>query len=185
MRPRTFLGVAAAAVFALVGCAKPATAPTGQGQPPSATSQPSATPMPTPTPVGEEQIGGGAAILEDGRHPVYVKAVDTKRRTITFDLMIFLTGEKAKEEWAKEHPGDPGPPNDYLIINNNPKLRTLPLTADAKIQVIDMNSTDVTKPVDASLTELRDRVASGSSPDMYWLIVRDEKITRVEGQYLP
>jgi hypothetical protein len=185
MRLRIWIAVAAATASALVGCAKPASDPTSVGQSPSATSQPSATATPTPTPVGEEQIGGTAAILEDGRHPVYLKAIDMKRRTVTFDLVIFLTGPKAEEEWAKEHPGEGGPPNDYMIVNNNPKLRTLPLITGAKIQVIDMESTDVTKPVDASLTELRDLVASPRTSGLYWITVRDEKITRVEGQYLP
>jgi hypothetical protein len=185
MKPRIILGVAAATVFALVGCAKPAAGPTSQDQPPSATPPPSVTATPTPTPVGEEQIGGTAVILEDGRHPVHLESVDANQRKITFDLVIFLTGQKAEEEWAKEHPGEEGPPNDYMIVNNNPKLRTLPLTAGAKIQVIDMNSTDVTKPVDASLNKLRDLVTSQRGAGLYWITVRDEKVTRVEGQYLP
>jgi hypothetical protein len=185
MRSRIWIVVAAATVSALVGCSKPAAGPTSQGQPPSPTAPALATATPTPTPVGEEQIGGTAVILEDGRHPVHLESVDASQRKITFDLVIFLTGQKAAEEWAKEHPGEGGPPNDYMIVNNNPKLRTLPLTASAKIQVIDMNSADVTKPVDASLNKLRDLVTSQSGAGLFWLTVRDEKITRVEEQYLP
>jgi hypothetical protein len=35
------------------------------------------------------------AVLENGRHPVYLKTVDPDRRTITFDLVQFLTGDAA------------------------------------------------------------------------------------------
>jgi hypothetical protein len=76
------------------------------------------------------------------RHTVYLKTVDPNRRTIRFDLIQFYGGDEALREAAKDHP-EASPdevrrwvPNDFYIRNVNPKLRTLPVPADAAITVI-------------------------------------------------
>jgi hypothetical protein len=56
--------------------------------------------------------------------------------TLTFDLAEFLTGEAAAQA-AAEHGDESPPPNDYYIVNDNPKLRTMPIAPDATIQAID------------------------------------------------
>ena len=69
-------------------------------------------------------------MLEDSRHPGYVTAIDVPGRTVTFDLIQFLTGQAAQDAWAGDFPDDPdGPPNDYYIVNENSRLRTLPVVA--------------------------------------------------------
>lgn len=47
-------------------------------------------------------------------------------RTLTVDVIQFLTGREAEEAYHRDHPEDPlGPPNDYYILTVNPRLRTL------------------------------------------------------------
>jgi hypothetical protein len=184
MTRRISLVVAAALAATLVGCSKPAAGP-AQGQPP--TSAPAAT-TPPATPAGEEQIGGAAAILADGRHPVFITSIDVAKRTMRFDLLIFLTGEQAKQEWAKAHPGEEGPMNDYMIVNNNPKLRTLPVATDVRIQIIDPEHYDPTTLLEVDLAKLRAEVVKrggGGSAGPFWITVRAGKITRVEQQFIP
>ena len=42
-----------------------------------------------------------------------------------------MFGKDAAAVWVKKHPDEPdGPPEGYLIINDNPKLRTMPIAAD-------------------------------------------------------
>ena len=53
--------------------------------------------------------------------------------TITFDLIQFFTGEAATKAAAEDGQGSPAP-NDYYIRNVNPRLRTLPVRADAPIR---------------------------------------------------
>lgn len=77
--------------------------------------------------------------LPDGRSAAYLTGLDTTSNTVTFDLIEFLTGEAARAEWKEEHPENPdGPDNDYMIVNNNKKLRTLPVAADAHCVVLSM-----------------------------------------------
>lgn len=76
--------------------------------------------------------------LEDGRHFGYVKSVDLgpKPATIEFDLAYLLTGKEANREAAKR--GYPTPvDNDYFVVNDNPKLRTLPLSDDLELRLLD------------------------------------------------
>jgi hypothetical protein len=181
------LAAVAATVTALVACSKPAAEPTSQGQSSPATSGPPATSTPPATPVGEEQIGG-AAVLADGRHPIFITTVDVGRKSIKFDLVVFLTGQKAKEEWAKAHPGEEGPPNDYMIVNNNPRLRTLPVADEVRILIIDPDNFQPDSMLEVSLSQLRDRVTTrggGQADGPYWITVRAGKITRVEEQFVP
>ena len=76
--------------------------------------------------------------LEDGRHFGYIKSVDLvpAPATLTFDLAYLLTGDEANEEAARR--GYPTPvDNDYLIVNDNPRLRTLALADDVELRLLD------------------------------------------------
>jgi hypothetical protein len=76
--------------------------------------------------------------LEDGRHFGYIKSVDLGRSpaTLEFDLAYLLTGDEANEEAARR--GYPTPvDNDYFIVNDNPKLRTLQLANDVDLRLLD------------------------------------------------
>jgi hypothetical protein len=77
--------------------------------------------------------------LEDGRHfGGYIKSVDmdASPATVSFDLAFLLTGDEANAEAEKR--GYPTPvDNDYFIVNDNPKLRLLPLADDIEVRLLD------------------------------------------------
>jgi hypothetical protein len=126
------------------------------------------------------------ALLGDGRHAVYLKAVDANRRTITFDLIQFLIGEAAAKAAAEDGKESP-PPNDYYIRNVNPKLRTLPVRADAPItvNVLAAEFTDsATKNHRVTLTKLAIWFPrTGLSP--FWIRVEDGEVVEIAEQYIP
>ena len=95
--------------------------------------------------------------------------------------MIFLTGDEAKKEWVKRHPEYPdGPDNDYMIINDNPKLRTLPIADPVVVKIIDQ-AAPLPEPVTGSLGDLTPPL----SPNPFWITVAHGKITMIEEQFLP
>jgi hypothetical protein len=76
--------------------------------------------------------------LEDGRHFGYIKSVEfgPSAATLTFDLAYLLTGDEANKEAARR--GYPTPvDNDYFIVNDNPRLRTLALADDVELRLLD------------------------------------------------
>jgi len=113
--------------MALGGCGGSDEPAAGGGGAAATTGAPAA--KPGGAPATTEQ-----AVLEDGRHPVFVKTVDPGRRTVTFDLIQWFTGEAATKAAAEDGKESP-PPNDYYIRNVNSRLRTLPVAADAPITV--------------------------------------------------
>jgi hypothetical protein len=126
------------------------------------------------------------AVLEDGRHPVFIKTVDPGRRTVTFDLIQWFTGEAATRAAAEDGEESP-PPNDYYIRNVNSRLRTLPVAADAPITVnlLAAQSTgSATKDVSVTLDELAGYFPnSGTGP--FWLTVDGGQVTRIAQQFVP
>ena len=81
----------------------------------------------------------GVAALEDGRHFGYIHSVDVEGRTVEFDLAYWLSGEEANQAY-QEATGDTGPvPNDHFVVNDNPRLRTLPLAQDLRLRLLDWN----------------------------------------------
>lgn len=153
---------------------------------------------PSPAPTAGRPSGAppsnAAPVLPDGRSPAYLTGLDTTQNTVTFDLIEFLTGDAAKAEWQKEHPEDPyGPDNDYLIVNNNKKLRTLPVAADARCVVLStLGGTDTKTISFAALPAFLDQQNAGMNPTPpniavlpFWLTVRHGTVTGFEEQYLP
>lgn len=175
--------------LALGGCSEPAardnaaapsgsTAAAGAGDAPATTAA-TATPAP---------------VLPDGRSPVYLTGLDKVKNTVTFDLIEFLTGEAAKAEWKKQHPEQPdGPDNDYMIINNNTKLRTLPVGAGAKCVVLaTLGGTDTKTITFAALPAFLEKQHDGIELDApqiavlpFWLTVQNGSVVKFEEQFLP
>jgi hypothetical protein len=160
---------------ALAGCG-------ASGQPGAASSATTAGPTSTAAvPTSSEPV-----VLADGRHPVYVKSVDGDRQTITFDLIQFFTGEAATKAAAEDNQESP-PPNDYYIRNVNPRLRTLPVAADAPItvNVLAAQSTgSSTKNVSVTMTKLASYFPNTGTPP-FWITVAQGQVTRIAQQYLP
>jgi hypothetical protein len=181
-------------IVAVAGCTRTGADPPGGG--PAATagtgsvdmrgaavpaSPPAASPSPKPAPPSPS-----TAALADGRSASYVKTVDVSKRTVTFDLIQLLTGADATRAWVKQHPDEPdGPPEGYLIINDNPKLLTLPFAANVTVKVIDLNSSDASALHQIKLADLPAHLGGErDAPLPYWLTVVHGQVTLVEEEYL-
>ena len=157
----------------------------------SATTTGSGTPSPAPTESASptESPSPPPPALPDGRHFVYVTRLrgTPPDATLTFDLAEFLTGEAAVQA-AAEHGDESPPPNDYYIVNDNPKLRTMPVAPNVTIRAIDWTNccelTDVPyTDWAASLTAPTDALYGTGT--QYWITVTDGRIVAIEEQYLP
>lgn len=133
------------------------------------------------------------ARLEDGEHFGFIDKVSPQPGTMVFDLAYFFTGEEANEVAASR--GDETPvPNDFYIVNDNPKLRKLALDPDVEIVLIDWDvCCDVTflAPVDVfaeamegSFVEIDGQIFGGSGSP-YFLNVEDGLVVRITEQFLP
>jgi hypothetical protein len=75
-----------------------------------------------------------AAVLPDGTHHAYIRRVDIDRDRITVDVVqLFLDGDAVKAAVAD---GKSRQEAQYLMVwlrNQNPRLRTLPLAADLRV----------------------------------------------------
>jgi hypothetical protein len=175
MRPsRTLATVLLLASIAIAGCS-------GGNSDQNATShsgQPAATTPPATT------VGGTTysepVVLADGRHPVYLKRVDPAAHRVTFDLIQFYQDNQAAIEAAKDHQESP-PPNDYYIRNVNPRLRTLPVLADATITANQLAGGNQDVPV--TLAKLA-TLTHEHSP-VFWITVRHDQIVKLSEQWLP
>jgi hypothetical protein len=139
-----------------------------------------------PAPTAATTTTSEPVVLADGRHPVYLKTVDPGQQTITFDLIQFFTGEAATKAAAEDGEESP-PPNDYYIRNVNPRLRTLPVAADAPItvNVLAAGSTgSSTKDVPVTLAKLATYFPNSGTPP-FWITVEQGQVTKIAQQYLP
>ena len=158
----------------------------------STTSQRAAAPAapvtaaPPASPVAKAPTGASGAtsnepaVLADGRHPVLLKAIDAGRGTVTFDLVQWYFGEDAAREAAKDHQESP-PPNDYYVRNVNPKLRTLPVRADATITANQVAGSNQDVPV--TLDKLA-TLTQEYSP-VFWITVRHDQVLKISEQWVP
>lgn len=146
------------------------------------TAPPSATAAPTPT--------ADPDVLDDGLHFVKVEGYDADRDgapALRFDLAELYTGADAYD-YAKAH--DIEMTNDYVIVNDNPRLRWMPLADDVNIAYIPEGTCCTTHPgtldgFEAAVNE----IAMTDYPDMdttWWnLTVVDGQITEIVQQYFP
>jgi hypothetical protein len=134
----------------------------------------------------EPPTGAGGAtssepvVLADGRHPVLLKAIDPARGTVTFDLVQYFRDEEATREAAKDHQESP-PPNDSYMRNVNPRLRTLPVRADAAITANQVAGSNQNIPV--SLARLATLTRAGGG--VFWITVRGDQVVRISEQWSP
>ena len=151
------------------------------------TNHPAAAPATPPTsPVVQTPTTTGGptttepVVLADGRHPVLLKAIDPGRGRVTFDLIQYFHGDQATIEAAKDHQESP-PPNDSYSRNVNPKLRTLPVRADAAITANQLAGSNENVPV--SLAKLASLTQAGSG--VFWITVRGDQIGQITQQWSP
>jgi hypothetical protein len=176
----TVLALAGAACTGDAGTAASSTpsvtpsGPTGSASPTATATTPTS---PTPSP---------APVLEDGKHFVFVKKATPL--SLRFDLALFYTGDEANQIAGER--GDEVPvPNDVYIVNDNPKLRTLPFAPGAKVFVLDWSKCcDVSVTLSAGdfaafVAHPTSEYHGDSSP--YWIWVDGGQIVKMREQYLP
>ena len=120
----------------------------------------------------------------------YLTDLDVAGRNVEFDLIQFLTGDEAISAYRQDHPGGfDVPPNGYYIINDNPKLRRLPVADDVAVTVLDWNARFQPKMV--TFAELPAELAGRGVPgkdlgsDPCWLTVDDGTVTAIDEQFIP
>jgi hypothetical protein len=190
------MSLAAFAVLAVSGCAGiapaspvPSTAPTREARAPKVPDAPAKSKKVQAEvpkkPRATATVKRPQAILPDGKSDVYIKKIDTRKRTVTFDLIIFLQDRERMKRWLKDNPGQTdGPDNDYLIQNDNPKLRTMPVTADVRIRTIEFTPEKGMFPSHMlKLDQLAKSFRASGLP--YTLTVKNGKIVGITEIYLP
>jgi len=150
---------------------------------PTATSTaPTGQPSPSPSPA-----------LEGGRHFGYIQSAQltAQPQVIVFDLAYLLTGDEANQAAADRGLETPVP-NDYFIVNDNAKLRRLPVAPGLRIQLLDRTDCcDTMFRADPQL--FQDSFDQKTYPpgnykgtfSGYWLTVKGGAVTKVEEQYFP
>jgi hypothetical protein len=167
--------IATGSYLALSTTSHRAAAPTA----PVASAPPASPVVKTPTGVGGA-TGSEPVVLADGRHPVLLKAIEPGRGTVTFDLVQYFRDEAATREAAKDHQESP-PPNDSYMRNVNPRLRTLPVGADAVVTANQLAGSNENVPV--SLGRLASLTRTGGG--VFWLTVRGGQIVQIGEQWSP
>lgn len=138
--------------------------------------------------------------LEDGRHFGFVRAVGVDAGTIVFDLAYFLTGDEADRAY-QEATGETGPvPNDYYVVNENPRLRELTLADDLRLRLLDWTdccdtffegkigpfAQAVEEQTDVLIDDVRGKdevLYRGVSS--WWITVEGGVVVEIEEQYTP
>ena len=184
-----FLSIVAGALIALSDDEERTQTPTPSTTP-TQTSEPGESPAPAETPEPSEAPPGvESPSLEDGHHFVYVKRAsrsDNGRTRIRFDLAYFYQGQRAEREATER--GDEVV-SGYYIVNDNPRLRTLPVSDDAEVEYIpssqccELQAGDIDAWVEAVLETNPTDYGGTNVP--WWFTVEGGRITRIEQQYLP
>jgi len=142
-----------------------------------------AQPAPTKAPPGGQ--AAEPTDMANGRHPVILKQVSVSGRTATFDLIQWFSGDAATKAAAEDGEESP-PPNDYYIRNVNPRLRTLPVTPDARLSLTRQTlnaggSGSAAANVEVDLATIQ---ANGRD-HLFWATVQSGRIVALEEQYVP
>jgi hypothetical protein len=140
---------------------------------------------------GDEEPATETPVGESEEVAAIVTGVRTSGGThyVTLDYIQFLTGDAAAA--AAEARGDESPPpNDYYIVNENPRLREFALPPSATVRVI--HGDDASLIVEGRSITVAEWVALATGSDravhrsnFYWVTVEDGTITSLEQQYLP
>src|SRR5215211_1366071 len=136
-------------------------------RPPASTPRVAHDPTPAPkqpTPVPEPPV------LADGRYDAYIRQVDTRGDYLVVDLVQVFHDQVAVNAAIAD--GTPRDSAQYLgvyVRNQNPRLRTLPLAGDLRL---DLRGGDCEAPVSHQLTKLATdaRAMSGSVHTYYFAL---------------
>jgi len=122
-----------------------------------------------------------APVLADGRYDSYIRTVDSHRNKLVVDLVQVFDGQAARDAAIAD--GIAPDKAQYLgvyVRNQNPRLRTLPLAHDPRL---DLRGGDCEAPLNHQLTKLAAdaRAVSGSIHTYYFtLTVRAGAVQQVQ-----
>jgi hypothetical protein len=133
MRPAPIIAaVVFAAAVAVTGCTAHATADHPSAAPETPAAAPPVTPAPTPpTPAPTPPV------LADGRYDAYLRQVNTRGDYLVVDLVQVFHDQAAVDAAIAD--GKPRGTAQYLstyVRNQNPRLRTLPLAGDLRVDLL-------------------------------------------------
>ncbi|HXF36328.1 MAG TPA: hypothetical protein VNO17_04000 [Actinomycetota bacterium] len=179
------LAVALAVAGAVIVLGSPS--PTGPGAAMGGSSSPRPSGSAPASPSGEPTASPTAAspspaVLEDGTYPAYVRRVDVAAGTVTVDLIQTFEGREAvraaMEDGLSRHDARAYLFAPVYVRNENPLLRTLPVSEDAIIRFADgcESSGDRT----TVLRDLRRAITPFNESFYYSLSVDRGAVTRVE-----
>jgi hypothetical protein len=126
--------------------------------------------------------------LGNGRHAAFITAIDLDAGTVTVDVIQFLYGEAATRAAAEAGTESP-PPNDYIIRNENTRLRTLSVRQGAPVTLSNLLGPETgfgSKDYPSTLEKLasfRDEPNFTHTP--FWLDLQDGVVTAIQEQYVP
>jgi hypothetical protein len=137
----------------------------------------------TVTPVATATSAKPAVLLADGRWPGFIAKVAGE--TVSMDLVEFLTGDAAATAWQKKYPDSEqdSPDNDYFIINDNKKLRKLPLSQTIKVEVVGAAGPGTEETIAVSAVE--NHFGNLLKGTLFWFTVKQGEVTKIEQQFLP
>jgi hypothetical protein len=101
-------------------------------------------------------------VLADGRYNSYIRTVDRRRHRLVVDLVQAFDGQAARDAAIAD--GMTPDKAQYLgvyVRNQNPRLRTLPLAGDLRL---DLRGGDCEAPLNHQLTKLATDARSMSGP---------------------
>jgi hypothetical protein len=185
MRPQRYLLPVLA--VALAACARDAKPSSQESPAPSATgtTPPVVTTPPKPTAVATKPPIVLKTDLADGKHYAYLKTFDTAKLQLTLDVVQFLTGEEA-EKAAQE---DGQEAFDYYVRNQNKKLRTLTVSAGAKVVVNTLTASETgssSKDKEITLAKLKSYFDKGQAQQrVFYVTLSKGVIVKINEQYLP
>lgn len=198
-RTGSLIGIVVGAVL-LAGC--------GPGEPAADSTSPAATPAVRPSPARSSVTGPPPAttrkpalpapavpqppVLGNGRYAVWLTGLDQRSGTVTFDVVQWLTGAAADAAFHREHPDAPDRhvPNGYYIVNQNPRLRTLPVRPGVSLSVlVPMHGAEQQR---ISFATFPDYLAGDLEPhdnklwyNPFWLTIHNDRVDSVAEQYIP
>jgi hypothetical protein len=115
----------------------------------------------------------------------------SKGYRITVDYVQILTGKAAADAATAAGEESP-PPNDYFIVNTNPKLRTFSLPKGTPVTVLGWGGTDSTAKKKISVGQFMDIMPGGTNPQdeyvnaYYYVTVKaGTTVTKVEQIFFP
>jgi hypothetical protein len=160
---------------------------------PPTSEVPSPTPTPTPSERAIPTAEPAGDTLPDGRYFVQLTDIQGGEEgplLLQYDLAYFLTGEDANQAAADRGLETPVP-NDYFIVNDNPKLRLAPIEGVYSVKYIPEGS-GLSTPVKAHEAQFLGWMGESVQTDFppkdtswWWITIANGSVTKIEQQYLP